>query len=203
MSARLILEDVPGAWVDLEFRGQVFRARMDPMWLGAEQLVMLIDRPPMVRALFDEASHIRAVASDPFGRHTPTLLEAYVDAVGLGLEGLVHLIDALKHLDLLEVDLLRLGLDVKDWLDPEGPLSSRRVALLVKDFQARPETNLGARQLDVFPLSKGEILLAQYVGGPKEGGPNMFLKSPSELEAERKAKVEDAEKRRRIQTRGF
>lgn len=203
MDARLILADEPGAWVEVEHRGRPYRARMDPMWLGAENLAGLIERPHLVRQLLDKRDQARAITTDPFGRHTVSLLEAYLDRVGLGLDGLVRLVHALEHLDLLEVDLLRLGLDVRDWLDPGGPLSSRRVALLVKDFRARPETNLGALDLDVVPLSKGEILLAQYVGGSKDGKPHPFMKSPSELEAERKARVEEAEKRERIRQRGF
>lgn len=203
MSARLILSDEPGAWGDVEFRGRDYRARVDPMWLGPEQLMKLLHHPPLVWQLLDERDRARVITSDPFGRHTASLLEAYLDRVGLGLDGLVRLVHALEHLDLLEVDLLRLGLDVRDWLDPGGPLSSRRVALLVKDFRARPETNLGALDLDVVPLSKGEILLAQYVGGSKDGKPHPFMKSPSEIEAERKARVEEAEKRERIRQRGF
>lgn len=203
MLARLILEDEPGAWVDFEFRGRLYRARMDPMWLGAETLPELMEKPRLMWQLLDEASQFRAMTGDPFGKRVIALLGDYLDAVGLGFKGFGLLLHAIERIDLLEVDLLRLGLDVRDWLRPEGSLSSRRVALLVADFLDRPETCLGAAHFDVVPLSKGEILLARYVGGPKEGEPHMFLKAPSTLEAERQAQVAEAEKRERIKRRGF
>lgn len=205
MNARLVLADEPGAWVDVEFRGRTYRARMDPMWLGAERLVELIDRPPLVRHLLDEQDRARVLTADPFGRHTVGLLTSYVDAVGLGFKGLVNLRHGLEHLDLLEVDLLRIGLDVRDWLDPEGPLSSRRVALLIADFLYRPETQLGADAFDIRPASKTAVVAAQMSKAhvSDENYVHPFLKSPAELEAEAKARREAEEKRERIRQQRF
>ena len=203
MSARLVVVDEPGAWIEFESRGREYRARMDPMWLGPEKLSRLLNQPPLVWQLLDERDRLRAMTSDPFGQHIVTLLKDYLDAVGLGFEGLARLGHALDNLDLVEVDLLRLGLDIRDWLDPEGTLSSRRMSLVVKDLQGRPETNLGAKVANLRPLSKGDILLAQFVGGAKEGEPHRFLKSPSDLEAEHRAQAERDAAQARIKERGF
>ena len=61
------------------------------------------------------------------------------------MTGMQRLIFGLTHIELLEVDLLRIGLDVRDWLSPDGDLSSRRVAVLIGDFFTRPETCCGAK----------------------------------------------------------
>ena len=205
MSARLVVVDEPGAWIEFESRGREYRARMDPMWLGPEKLSRLLNQPPLVWQLLDERDRLRAMTSDPFGQHIVTLLKDYLDAVGLGIRGLSRLIYALQHLDDLEVDLLRMGLDVRDWLAPEGPLSSRRVSLLVEDFQDRPETRLGARMFGIFPASKSAIVAAQAFKANVQDKDfvHQFLKSPDQLEAEAEQRREAAEKRERIRQRGF
>lgn len=204
MLSRLILADEPGAWTTFTSDDREVRARLDPMWMGAENLRELINRPGLVFRVLDEQSAAAVMLADPLGRRVVPLLTDYLDAVGLGLEGLSYLSFVLDNLDLLEVDLLRLGLDVRDWLDPDGPLSSRRVYLLAKDFGDRPETNIGAKRFDLKPASKETIVLAQLSGGMSESGePHMFLKSPSTLDAERRVQVETAAKLERIKQRGF
>lgn len=204
MLARLILKDEPGAWVTFASGKREMRARFDPMWMGAAHLRELMNRPSGVFRVLDEQSAASVMLSDPLGRRVVPLLTDYLDAVGLGLEGLAQLSFALDNLDLLEVDLLCLGLDVRDWLNPDGPLSSRRVRLLIRDFSDRPETNLGAKRFDLNPVSKEAIVLAQISGGMSQSDePHMFLKSPSMLAAERQVELEEAEKRERIKNRGF
>lgn len=205
MPARLVLTDVPGAWVKVSFRGREFRARMDPMWLGPDQLARLLERPQLVWQLLDDRDRARILIADPFGRHTVSLLMDYMESVGLGLLGMQRLIYALNHLDELEVDLLRMGLDVRDWLDTEAALSSRRVALLVEDFQARPETRLGALYFGIYPMSKSGMVAAQALEAQSSDKEfrHPFLKSPELVEAEAEQRREEAARRERIKNRGF
>lgn len=200
MSAGIILADKPGAWIQFQHRGRRLRARMDPLWLGPDNLASLLSRPKLVWKLLDERSAMRAMTSDPTGRRIPLLLEDYLDAVGLSFRRLGYLERALTRLDDLEVDLLRLGLDVRDWLDLEGELSSRRVALIVGDLLDRPDTRLGAHHYDVNPISKTGMVAAQIVeqnAGDKTFQ-HPFLRSPEDLELEAKQRAIDAEKRDRI-----
>lgn len=197
MSARLVLADEPGAWIDIDFGGRPYSARIDPMWLGAENLAELFERPQMVRQLFKEADAVSLMIADPFGHRIIELLEAYLDAVGLGFQGLGFLFVGLENLDLLEVDLLRIGLDIRDWLDPEKPLSSRRVALLIADFKERPETRIGAKSFGIYPADKATIVAAEAIAAhvSDESYRHRFLKSPDEL-ADDVAKIQEAKNKR-------
>lgn len=201
MSARLVLVDEPGAWVDFTTGGRSFRARFDPMWLGAEKLAELLEKPRLVWQLLDEKSRARAMTHDLFGRHTLTMLKDYLDTVGLGFEGLVEVMYGLEHLDELEVDLLRMGLEVRDWLTPEGSLSSRRMMLVIRDLKNRPESAVGAVWFDLKPIDKAGLVAAQYVSTPEK--PHRFLKSPAEIQAEVDEKREQDAKIARVQARGF
>lgn len=196
MRAGLILADQPGAWTTFESGGLMIRARIDPMWLGPEMLADLLDKPQLVRLLFDTRSQVTSASSDPFGRKLGQLFTDYLDAVGLGLRGLVQLQFALEHLDLVELDLLREGLEIREWLDPAGQLSSRRVVLLLEDWRNRPETCVGARRLNIFPASKAAIAAAQAVSSAEET--HYFLKSPDQIDAEERQLRRDREKRERI-----
>lgn len=202
MRARLILADRPGAFVTFTHAGREFRARMDPMWLGVDVLAGVLDRPGVVLQLLDEASLLRAASTDLFGRQIVGFLEAYLVAAGLSFQRLGVVLWALRHVEALEVDLLRLGLDVRDWLDPEGCLSTRRVALLVEDFRDRPETRLGALFADLVPISKEGILAAQNieVQAQDRSFTHEFLKSPYQIEAERRQLERDAIARERIKS---
>lgn len=200
MGARLVLQDEPGAWITFSSRGCELRARMDPIWLGPDKLEHLPYRPFAVLDLLDGQSRLEAMLADPMGAGIIGLLEDYLTAVGLGLDGVVMLVHALKNLDLFEIDLLHIGLDIRDWLVPEGSLSSRRVALIVQDCLDRPETRLGAKRAEVLPATKEALVAAQIftslVG--KEGFVHRFLKSPDEIEHEREQARIAAEKRERI-----
>lgn len=199
MIARLILEDKPGAYLTFTSRGRKYRARRDPMWLGPDLLPSLLTKTRLVWQLLDDDSKMQAMTNDPFGSLTVVLLSDYLDAAGLNFDGLARLRHAMENLEDLEVDLLRLGFDVRDWLDPEGPLSSRRVALLVRDFLDRPETRMGATSQKLLPVSKETIVLAQIASGMGgEGFTHDFLKSPEEIAQEAKALAEVKEKRERI-----
>lgn len=199
MDARLILADEPGAWVTFMSQGRRFRGRMDPMWIGAEKVAALLSRPQLVLQLLDEASRTTAMIGDPFCRKTVVLLQDWADAVGLGFHGLGLLQRGLSDLARLEVDLVRMGVEIRDWLDPAGSVSSRRMALLIGDLVDRPESRMGAAYWGVQPITKGGIVLAQIsdsFGG--DGRVHMFLKSEAEIEAEQRAREEDAAKRERI-----
>lgn len=200
MLARLILKDQPGAWTKFTVGKHTFRARMDPMWLGVDQLYDLLYKPQLVLQLLDEKSRINAVIADPFQEHLGGLIEAYADAVGIGIEGLAIVRTVLERATALEVDLLRIGLDICDWLTPEGPLSTRRVVELIKDFRERPETQLGSTRFGVLPVDKAAIVLAQIHTGLGEEGqePHRFLKSPEDIEREQEQLRRAAEKRERI-----
>lgn len=200
MRPQLILDDVPGAWASFTFLGRELSARMDPMWLGVDLFLSLLDRPHLVLRLLDASSQMRLMTADPMGRRIVDLLETYLDAVGIGLRGLARAIHALGHVGYLEVDLLRMGLDIRQWLDPEGDLSTRRVCLIVEDLQLRPETRLGALRMDVQPISKAGIAAATVVMQNVSDSTYVheFLKSPSQIEAEERQLVADAEKRERI-----
>lgn len=200
MSARLILADEPGAWITFESRGREYRARLDPMWLGVETLAQSFERPKVLWQLFDDESKMDAMIRDPFGEHVAILLRDYLDAAGLGLRGLGMIRHALDNLDLLEVDLLRFGLDIKDWLDPEGSLSSRRVVLLIDDFLDRPETRIGAKRQKVAPESRETIVLAQIMSSltGEKAGVHQFLKSPETLAQEQEDGRVFREKRERV-----
>lgn len=204
MSARLIMRDEPGAWITFTSGRDTYRARLDPLWLGADGLQDLARNTKLVWQLLDDSSRLMAMMSDMFAARTLVLLRDYLDAAGLGFEGFHRLLYAIEHLDELEIDLLRLGFDVRDWLNPDGPLSSRRVALIVKDCLHRPETQLGAVRENKHPISKDAIVLAQIAGGMSESKePHLYLRSPEQLEAEAKAAREEREKIERIKARGF
>lgn len=201
MHARLILQERPGAHVEFEHRGVSVRALMDPMEAGPGYVTGLIDDPRSIFRMLDRESQIRVGLADPFSRDIIPLLDAYLGAVGLSFTALGYLVLGLEKAHLLEVDLLRLGLDIRDWLDPKGPLSSRRMALLIKDFLDRPETRLGADRFDLAPISKAAIVGAQQLGTPEE--PHLFMKSVTQLEEEARAQRERDAAIARIQKRGF
>lgn len=203
MDARLVLEDVPGAFTTITHAGRRVRVRMDPMWLGSEKLRGLEHHPRMVWQLVDESDRMRVMMPDPFGAKVAELLRAYADGVGLGVRGLQALWRGLDELDALEVDLVRIGVEVRDWLDPEGPVSSRRMALIIQDLIARPETSLGARAAGLFPLDKAAMAAAQIATGlsDKKGFVHPFLRKVSDLEAEAVAQAEAEVRRERIRHR--
>lgn len=188
MLARLILDEGPGAHVTFDHRGIQVRALMDPMEAGPEYISQLLDDPRCIFKLLDRESQVVVGFDDPFNRGIFLLLENYLEAVGLSFKALGRLVLGLEQIHRLEIDLLRIGFEVRDWLDPEGALSSRRVALLIEDFLDRPETRLGAYRLDLMPISKEAIIGAQQLGKPEE--PHQFLKSVTQLEAEASAQRE-------------
>lgn len=203
MDARLVLADVPGAFTTITHARHRVRVRMDPMWLGASKLRELEYRPRLVWQLVDEADRFSVVMADPFGAKVADLLRAYADGVGLGVAGLQALWRGLDELDALEVDLVRMGVEIRDWLDPEGPVSSRRMALIIRDLVARPETSLGARAAGLFPLDKAAMAAAQIATGlsGKKGFVHPFLRKASELEAEAVAQAEAEVRKERIRHR--
>lgn len=191
MGARLVLDDVPGAWTTFTTGGKSYRARMDPLWLGADKLPRLLEDTRLVWQLLDDRSRLRAMTSDMFGSRTVIMLRDYADHVGLGFDGLAAVVRGLEHLDDLEVDLVRMGVEIRDWLDLDGPLSSRRMSLLIRDLEERPETRMGAVRTDLFPLDKSALVLAQIAASMAKGSEkHSFLKSRSELRAEAEAKAE-------------
>lgn len=200
MNARLVLADVPGGQMTFISGGTEYRASIDPMVLGAEKFADLLNTPKLVYRLLDEDSRMDAMLSDIFSDRVAVLLTDYAEAVGLGLEGIAGLIHELSALDRLEIDLLRMGLEVRDWLDPDGPLSSRRLWLVIKDLRHRPETQIGAAQLNIFPADKAAVVAAQALEAKAEDKEftHYFLRSPDKVARDQEQMRIDAEKRERI-----
>ena len=200
MHAGRILNDRPGSRIHFTALGVSVEAYADPIHLGIDALLKVPQLPTLITRLFDDDSQIDVMMANIDGSHTVEILEAYLDAAGLGMTGMQRLIFGLTHIELLEVDLLRIGLDVRDWLSPDGDLSSRRVAVLIGDFFTRPETCCGAKLFDVQPIDKAGMVAAQYVTSKmdKAAGKHFFLRSPDEVAEENKAIAEDRERRERI-----
>lgn len=199
MSARLILEDEPESWVEFTHNGATYRALRDPMGIGHEFLSQLVENPRLVWRLFDEPSQIRSMTAAYVDGGLYSQLEAYLEAVGLSIYKVALAAHAVENIDLLEVDLLRIGLDVRDWLDPAGGLSTRRVVALYEDMLDRPETRVGAQRWQIKPADKAALAVALFhtsmVG---QGMDHSFLKSPAELEREAEEARIAAEKRERM-----
>lgn len=200
MNARLVLADVPGGLITFHSGGHECRAVIDPLALGLDAFMELLEKPRLVYRLLDEDSRMDVMLADMFGERVEALLTDYADAVGLGLEGIAGLIHELRNLDRLEIDLLRMGLEVRDWLDVDGPMSSRRVWLLIKDLRQRPETQIGAARLNIFPADKAAVVAAQALEAKAEDKEfkHYFLRSPDQLERENKQRQIDAATRERI-----
>lgn len=199
MSARLILEDEPGAWVEFVSGGVRLRARRDPMFLGHEDMVELLENPRLLWRLLDESSQVKSMTAAMVSGGLGEQLKAYLEASGLSVFKLALATHAVEDVDLLEVDLLRIGLDVRDWLDPEGPLSTRRVVALYEDMLERPETRVGAKRMDIKPADKAALAVALFQSSQMEKGfEHPFLKSPSDLEKEAEQARIAAEKRERM-----
>lgn len=199
MDSLAILADSPGAWVEFDFDGARLRARRDPMWIGADRLANILEQPQNIRRVFDTDSQMRIALRDPFGSKLPDLLREYLGRAGLSIKRLGLLLHALNRIEDLEIDLLRLGLDVRDWLDPEGGLSSRRVALIVEDLFDRPESRIGAAYMGILPADKAAIGIAQHLSDKDDL--HRFLWSPEELERDVEKQREEEAKRARIMAR--
>lgn len=199
MSARLILEDEPGTWVEFIHAGARYRALRDPMDLGHEFVSQLPENPRLFWRLFDESSQIRAMTAAYAQGGLYEQMDAYFEAVGLSIYKVALASLAVENIDLLEVDLLRIGIDVRDWLDPEGGLSTRRVVALYEDLLERPETLVGAKRWDIKPADKAALAVAMFHASFNESGDeHSFLKSPKKLAQELEDARIAAEKRERM-----
>lgn len=199
MSARLILEDEPGAWVEFTCGGVRYRARRDPMWLGHEDVGQMLENPRILWRLYDDSSRVKSMTAAMLSGGLGEQLRAYLEACGLSIFKLALAAHAIEDIDLLEVDLLHIGLDVRDWLDPEGPLSTRRVVALYQDLLERPETRVGAKRMDIKPADKAALAVALFQTSQMDKGfEHPFLKSPTDLEQEAKQARINAEKRERM-----
>lgn len=199
MSARLILDDEPGSWVEFTCGRRRFTARRDPMWLGHEDLPELLVNPRLLWRLMDDDSRIKSMTTAMVNGGLDDQLVAYLEAVGLSIFKLAMATHALEDADLLEVDLLRIGVDIRDWLDPEGPLSTRRVVALYQDLLDRPETRVGAKRFDVKPIDKtGLAAVFFHTSFMDQGFEHSFIKSPTDLEQEAEQARIAAQKRERM-----
>lgn len=199
MSARLIIEDEPGAWVEFASGGVRLRARRDPMFLGHEDLGQMLENPRLLWRLYDESSRVKSMTAAMVSGGLGQQLKAYLKASGLSVFKLALATHAVEDVDLLEVDLLRIGLDVRDWLDPEGPLSTRRVVALYQDLLERPESRVGAKRMDIKPADKAALAVALFQTSQMDKGfEHPFLKSPTDLEQEAEQARIAAEKRERM-----
>lgn len=199
MSARLILDDEPGSWVEFTCGRRRFTARRDPMWLGHDDLPELLVNPRLLWRLMDDDSRIKSMTTAMINGGVDDQLVAYLEAVGLSIFKLAMATHALEDADLLEVDLLRIGVDIRDWLDPEGPLSTRRVVALYQDLLDRPETRVGAKRFDVKPIDKaGLAAVFFHTSFMDQGFEHSFIKSPTDLEQEAEQARIAAQKRERM-----
>lgn len=199
MSARLILDDEPGSWVEFTCGRRRFTARRDPMWLGHEDLPELLVNPRLLWRLMDDESRIKSMTTAMVNGGLDDQLVAYLEAVGLSIFKLAMATHALEDADLLEVDLLRIGVDIRDWLAPEGPLSTRRVVALYQDLLDRPETRVGAKRFDVKPIDKtGLAAVFFHTSFMDQGFEHSFIKSPTDLEQEAEQARIAAQKRERM-----
>ena len=179
--------------------GVRLRARRDPMFLGHEDMVELLENPRLLWRLLDESSRVKSMTAAMVSGGLGEQLKAYLEASGLSVFKLALATHAVEDVDLLEVDLLRIGLDVRDWLDPEGPLSTRRVVALYEDMLDRPETRVGAKRMDIKPADKAALAVALFQSSQMDNGfEHPFLKSPSDLEKEAEQARIAAEKRDRM-----
>lgn len=199
MSARLILDDEPGSWVEFTCGRRRFTARRDPMWLGHDDLPELLANPRLLWRLMDDDSRIKSMTTAMVNGGLDDQLVAYLEAVGLSIFKLALATHALEDADLLEVDLLRIGVDIRDWLDPERPLSTRRVVALYQDLLDRPETRVGAKRFDVKPIDKaGLAAVLFHTSFMDQGFEHSFIKSPTDLEQEAEQARIAAQKRERM-----
>ncbi|MDK8472400.1 hypothetical protein NLL38_03765 [Corynebacterium accolens] len=199
MSARLILDDEPGSWVEFTCGRRRFTARRDPMWLGHDDLPELLVNPRLLWRLMDDDSRLKSMTTAMVNGGLDDQLVAYLEAVGLSIFKLALATHALEDADLLEVDLLRIGVDIRDWLDPEGPLSTRRVVALYQDLLDRPETRVGAKRFDVKPIDKtGLAAVFFHTSFMDQGFEHSFIKSPTDLEQEAEQARIAAQKRERM-----
>nr|DAR74696.1 MAG TPA: hypothetical protein [Caudoviricetes sp.] len=199
MSARLILDDEPGSWVEFTCGRRRFTARRDPMWLGHDDLPELLVNPRLLWRLMDDDSRLKSMTTAMVNGGLDDQLVAYLEAVGLSIFKLALATHALEDADLLEVDLLRIGVDIRGWLDPEGPLSTRRVVALYQDLLDRPETRVGAKRFDVKPIDKtGLAAVFFHTSFMDQGFEHSFIKSPTDLEQEAEQARIAAQKRERM-----
>ncbi|ALC05915.1 hypothetical protein CDES_07530 [Corynebacterium deserti GIMN1.010] len=172
----------------------------DPMTLGVEWCATFLENPSKFRRLLTTNSGFALFSLFPSPDDWQRLFTLWMEAAGLSAEKLHYLRLALQHLEAIEVDFLRhFQIDIFGWL--RGEIPSRRVANLVADLAARPETRFGAAMFGIVtPLAAGEIMLAQSVAANSEAKkPHMLLKTLAEMDAER----EEREKIKRMRARGL
>lgn len=199
MYAQLILKDQPGSWVEFEYGRGIYRARRDPMYLGPENLASMFEEPRLLWQLYDDDSQVRSMTACMAGERLQDHMKAYLEAAGLSFFKLALAQHALNDVELLEVDLLRLGLDVRDWLDPEGSLSTRRVVSIYRDLLDRPETRVGSKRFDVNPITKDGLAVVLFHSSMMDQGfDHPYMKSPVDLEKEAEQARLDRAKRERM-----
>lgn len=199
MYAQLILADQPDGWVEFECGRGSYRARRDPMYLGPEEMSRILQEPRLLWQLYDDSSQVRSMTACMAGERLQDHMKAYLSAVGLSFFKLAMALHALEDIELLEVDLLRIGLDVREWLDPAGDLSTRRVVSLYRDLLDRPETRVGSKRFDVNPITKDGLAVALFHSSMTDQGfDHPYLKAPVDLEQEAEQARIDREKRERM-----
>lgn len=168
-------------------------ALADPMSLGFEGLKNLLEKPEGFRSVLSQKTRDKLMFLLPSGDDVVELFKGWLEATGIRGSGFGALQRALDHLDLVEADLHRyFQLDLADWFKPERTLSTRKLSVLILDLMKRPESAFGAEQAEMDPLSKLEIMFAQYYGGMTESRkPHVFMTTrqdrleEQELEARR------------------
>lgn len=174
-------------------------AAADPMSRGPEWMAGFLDDLSRFRKLLTPDSGFALFALFPRQSDIKRLYVAWLDAAGLDDRKMAMLQFALRYLEDLEADLLRVypGVDIREWFT--GGMSSRRVAVLVGDLIKRPETLLGAQFKGIVnPLSQGELMLAVSVAAG-DGKPHPAVVTHEQQEAARLERESIA----RMQARGL
>lgn len=173
-------------------REVVIEALADPMSLGPDGLETFLTDLSNFRQMLSAATQQRLMFLFPSKDDTLGMFRGWSEATGIGMEGLGILIKVFEHLDKVESDFQRYyHLDLVDWF--RRKISSRKIAVLAIDLSRRPETSFGAELSDIDPMSKLEVMFAQYYGGMTEN------KKPHAFLTARQDRIEQAEMEERKQ----
>lgn len=176
-------------------------ALADPLQLGLDGFLNIFEDPVGFRAVLSEKTRNQLMFLFPSGNDIVSLLKGWLEATGITQSGFAVLAQAMEHLDLVEADFQRVyGLALSDWFVEGSGLTTRRVATLTLDLVRRTDSSFGAELSDIDPMSKLEIMFAQFYGGFAEGGkPHGFLTSRKDAREEAEAE----ERKQRMLKRGL
>ncbi|MBE7338127.1 hypothetical protein [Corynebacterium aurimucosum] len=136
----------------------------EPLDLGLDALATFGSESFNLGEIFIGQSNINWMLAQGKPSDLPAAIEAWQDAIGLGNKGMVIVREALNRMELVEPDFQYFyQLDIADWAMRAGPMSTRRMVVLLKGLRHRPDSLFWSELGDLDPLSKTDILLAQLV----------------------------------------